>query len=202
VDGRCRGALRSGDELRDGRGRASIDGVADHPEMTQADLADRVGLTRQTIIAIEQGKYSPTLEIAFQIARVFQVPLDQAFQPRDRPRVAAADRAQQGAGCGAARRLRARRRGALMFYVVLYRSRLVPRWLSVWGLVGAVLYILPPLRACSGTHSVSSWAHSPCRKMVLAVWLIAKGFNSPAIAAESAGETSRWRVGPGTVPAA
>lgn len=48
-------------------------------EMTQADLADRVGLTRQTIIAIEQGKYSPTLEIAFQIARVFRVPLDQAF---------------------------------------------------------------------------------------------------------------------------
>jgi putative transcriptional regulator len=51
--------------------------------MTQADLADRVGLTRQTIIAIEQGKYSPTLEIAFQIARVFGVPLDQAFQYPD-----------------------------------------------------------------------------------------------------------------------
>ena len=41
-------------------------------EMTQADLADRVGVTRQTIIAIEQGKYSPTLEMAFRIARVFQ----------------------------------------------------------------------------------------------------------------------------------
>jgi putative transcriptional regulator len=57
-------------------------------EMTQADLADRVGLTRQTIIAIEQGKYSPTLEIAFQIARVFRVPLDQAFQypdPEEKP---------------------------------------------------------------------------------------------------------------------
>jgi len=52
-------------------------------EMTQADLADRVGLTRQTIIAIEQGKYSPTLEIAFQIARVFRVQLDQAFQYPD-----------------------------------------------------------------------------------------------------------------------
>ena len=52
-------------------------------EMTQADLADRVGLTRQTIIAIEQGKYSPTLEIAFKIARVFQVPFDQAFQYPD-----------------------------------------------------------------------------------------------------------------------
>jgi putative transcriptional regulator len=44
-------------------------------EMTQADLADRVGVTRQTIIAIEQGKYSPTLEMAFRIARVFQVPI-------------------------------------------------------------------------------------------------------------------------------
>jgi putative transcriptional regulator len=54
-----------------------------HGEMTQADLADRVGLTRQTIIAIEQGRYSPTLEIAFQIARVFRVPLDQAFQYPD-----------------------------------------------------------------------------------------------------------------------
>ncbi len=49
-------------------------------EMTQADLADRVGVTRQTIIAIEQGRYSPTLELAFQIARVFGVPLEDVFQ--------------------------------------------------------------------------------------------------------------------------
>jgi putative transcriptional regulator len=49
-------------------------------EMTQADLADRVGVTRQTIIAIEQGRYSPSLEMAFQIARVFKVPLDEVFQ--------------------------------------------------------------------------------------------------------------------------
>jgi len=52
-------------------------------EMTQAELADRVGVTRQTIIAIEQGRYSPTLEMAFQIARVFRVPLDEAFQYAD-----------------------------------------------------------------------------------------------------------------------
>ena len=52
-------------------------------EMTQADLADRVGVTRQTIIAIEQGKYSPTLEMAFQLARVFGVPLDEVFQYPD-----------------------------------------------------------------------------------------------------------------------
>jgi putative transcriptional regulator len=52
-------------------------------EMTQADLADRVGVTRQTIIAIEQGKYSPTLEIAFQIARAFGVGLDDVFHYPD-----------------------------------------------------------------------------------------------------------------------
>jgi putative transcriptional regulator len=49
-------------------------------EMTQAELADRVGVTRQTIIAIEQGKYSPSLELAFQIARVFEVGLDDVFR--------------------------------------------------------------------------------------------------------------------------
>ena len=54
-----------------------------HGEMTQADLADRVGVTRQTIIAIEQGRYSPSLEMAFQIARVFDVPLDDVFQYPD-----------------------------------------------------------------------------------------------------------------------
>jgi putative transcriptional regulator len=50
-----------------------------HGEMTQAELADRVGVTRQTIIAIEQGKYSPSLEMAFQIARAFELPLDDVF---------------------------------------------------------------------------------------------------------------------------
>lgn len=54
-----------------------------HGELTQAELADRVGVTRQTIIAIEQGKYSPSLEMAFQIARVFGVPLDEVFQYPD-----------------------------------------------------------------------------------------------------------------------
>ena len=49
-------------------------------EMTQAELADRIGVTRQTVIAIEQGRYSPTLETAFRIARVFNVPLDTVFQ--------------------------------------------------------------------------------------------------------------------------
>ncbi|NUR82479.1 MAG: helix-turn-helix transcriptional regulator [Nonomuraea sp.] len=49
-------------------------------EMTQAELADRIGVTRQTVIAIEQGRYSPSLEMAFKIARVFGVPLDDVFQ--------------------------------------------------------------------------------------------------------------------------
>lgn len=52
-------------------------------EMTQADLADRIGITRQTIIAIEKGRYSPSLEMAFQIARAFGVPLDDVFQYPD-----------------------------------------------------------------------------------------------------------------------
>ncbi|MGD8167059.1 helix-turn-helix transcriptional regulator [Herbiconiux sp. P16] len=48
-------------------------------EMTQAALADSIGVTRQTVIAIEQGRYSPSLEMAFQIAHVFGVPLDDVF---------------------------------------------------------------------------------------------------------------------------
>jgi putative transcriptional regulator len=52
-------------------------------EMTQQELADRIGVTRQTVIAIEQGRYSPSLEAAFRIARVFAVPLEQVFQYED-----------------------------------------------------------------------------------------------------------------------
>ena len=50
-----------------------------HDEMTQQQLADKVGVTRQTIIAIENAKYSPSLELAFRIARVFKVPLEEVF---------------------------------------------------------------------------------------------------------------------------
>jgi putative transcriptional regulator len=49
-------------------------------EMTQAELGERIGVTRQTIAAIEQGKYSPTLEAAFRIAEVFGKPLEEVFQ--------------------------------------------------------------------------------------------------------------------------
>jgi putative transcriptional regulator len=49
-------------------------------EMTQQQLADKAGVTRQTIIAIEAGKYSPSLTLAFRIAKVFKVPLEEVFQ--------------------------------------------------------------------------------------------------------------------------
>jgi putative transcriptional regulator len=49
-------------------------------ELTQAELAEQIGVTRQTVIAIEQGRYSPSLELAFQIAHVLRVPLDDVFQ--------------------------------------------------------------------------------------------------------------------------
>ena len=52
----------------------------DHDEMTQQELADRSGCTRQTIIALEQGKYVPSLALAFQIARVFSVSVDEVFE--------------------------------------------------------------------------------------------------------------------------
>jgi putative transcriptional regulator len=49
-------------------------------EMTQQALAERVGVTRQTVMAIENGKYSPSLEVAFRIAQVFSVPLEEVFR--------------------------------------------------------------------------------------------------------------------------
>lgn len=55
----------------------------EHGQMTQQDLADRVGVTRQTIIAIEQGKYSPSLPLAFRVAKTFGVTIEQAFEPKE-----------------------------------------------------------------------------------------------------------------------
>ena len=52
----------------------------DHGEMTQQELANRVGVTRQTIIALEAGKYAPSLPLAFRIARVFNVRVEDVFQ--------------------------------------------------------------------------------------------------------------------------
>ncbi len=52
----------------------------DHDELTQKMLADAVGVSRQTIVAIEKDKYSPSLEVAFKIADFFNVPIDSVFQ--------------------------------------------------------------------------------------------------------------------------
>ena len=52
----------------------------DNGEMTQQQLAEKVGVTRQTIIAIESGKYAPSLPLAFKIARTFGVPIEEVFQ--------------------------------------------------------------------------------------------------------------------------
>jgi len=59
----------------------------EHDEMTQQQLAEKAGVTRQTIIAMEQDKYSPSLELAFRIAHVFRVPLEEVFsyEPEDDP---------------------------------------------------------------------------------------------------------------------
>ncbi|MCY9662445.1 helix-turn-helix transcriptional regulator [Paenibacillus chondroitinus] len=51
----------------------------DHNEMTQQQLADKVGVTRQTIVALEKGNYSPSLELAFRISHAFKLPLEEVF---------------------------------------------------------------------------------------------------------------------------
>ncbi|MBD2868563.1 helix-turn-helix transcriptional regulator [Paenibacillus arenilitoris] len=55
-----------------------------HNEMTQQQLADKAGVTRQTIVAIEKGNYSPSLELAFRIARVFGKSIEEVFQYEDK----------------------------------------------------------------------------------------------------------------------
>ena len=55
----------------------------DHDEMTQEELAKRAGCTRQTIIALEQNKYVPSIELAFRVAKAFGVPLEEVFQYED-----------------------------------------------------------------------------------------------------------------------
>lgn len=84
--------------------------------------------------------------------------------------------------------------GALMFYVLLYQSRLVPRWLSTWGLVGAALYIVAPLGSMFELSLGFFMAPLALQEMVMAIWLIAKGFSPSSIAAESAERTSAPRA--------
>ena len=52
----------------------------DHDEMTQEELSNKVGCTRQTIIALEQNKYVPSIELAFRVAKAFETPLEEVFQ--------------------------------------------------------------------------------------------------------------------------
>jgi len=76
--------------------------------------------------------------------------------------------------------------GALMFYYLFYQSKLVPRFLSVWGLIGATLVLAVGVLGMFGLVLEILWAPLALQEMVLAVWLIVKGFNSSAIASGSA----------------
>lgn len=84
--------------------------------------------------------------------------------------------------------------GALMYYCVMYRWRLVPRWLSGWGVVGVVLGLAATIYSAFtqdfGLTSLNSALNAPIgvQEMVLAVWLIVKGFNKTAPATASAGQ--------------
>ena len=77
--------------------------------------------------------------------------------------------------------------GALMFYYLLYQARLIPRWLSGWGIVAAIPYLAVGLiYVFTGTTLVILLMPLALQEMVMAIWLIAKGFNSSAIASLSA----------------
>ena len=78
--------------------------------------------------------------------------------------------------------------GALMIYYLFYQSRLIPRWLSVWGLLGAILYLAPPMFVLFGSELELGILMGPLavQEMVFALWLIVKGFNPSEIASLSA----------------
>ena len=100
--------------------------------------------------------------------------------------------------------------GGLMYYWVFYRSRLVRRWLSAWGLAAIASLMLSGVLVMFGVIEPMSTTQIVLalpiflQEMVLAVWLIAKGFDPSAIAPESAGDTAGWRAtaGPASEPAA
>ena len=76
--------------------------------------------------------------------------------------------------------------GALMIYYLFYQTKLIPRWLAIWGLIGAIFYLAQPLLALFGSELDLLFAPLAVQEMVLAVWLIVKGFNSSVIASGSA----------------
>lgn len=71
--------------------------------------------------------------------------------------------------------------GALMIYYIFYQTRLIPRWLSIWGLVGGILYFATPLLGLFGVEAGFLMLFLAVQEMVLALWLIIKGFNSQTI---------------------
>lgn len=71
--------------------------------------------------------------------------------------------------------------GSLLFSALLFRARLVPRWLSIWGLVGATLYLMAPIASMFGMPFGALMGALAVQEMVLAGWLIAKGFRLPAV---------------------
>src|SRR5258706_1118154 len=76
--------------------------------------------------------------------------------------------------------------GALVIYYLFYQSKLIPRWLSIWGLIGAILYLAAPLLVMFGFVLEILTAPLAVQEIVLAVWLIVKGSNSSLIASASA----------------
>lgn len=88
--------------------------------------------------------------------------------------------------------------GALMIYAMFYQTRLIPRWLSGWGFVGAVLYLVPNIVSMFGSHVAPSvdagigllMGPLALQEMVFAVWMIVKGFNPSAIASGAAKEAT------------
>ena len=72
--------------------------------------------------------------------------------------------------------------GALLIYYLFYQTKLIPRWLSIWGLIGAILYIAVPFISMLGSELGFLAFPLALQEMVLAVWLIVKGFNPSALA--------------------
>ena len=80
--------------------------------------------------------------------------------------------------------------GAIMFYIVLYQSRLIPRWISVWGLIAVILHLFATgiagmFSVTSSMSTIQSVLAFPIflQEMVMAVWMIVKGFDTSAVAA-------------------
>lgn len=75
--------------------------------------------------------------------------------------------------------------GALMIYWIFYRTKLIPRWLSAWGLIGGLLYLIAPMVGLFGTDWGFLMLPLALQEMVLALWLIVKGFDQIALASLS-----------------